>query len=56
MAEAANLRPDVKVILTSAYSQEMFSGPMAASQVRGFIRKPFPLAYLEKALQQCLAT
>jgi CheY-like chemotaxis protein len=56
MAEAANLLPDVGVILTSAYGQEMFSGAMAAPQVRGFIRKPFPLAHLEKMLRQCLAS
>jgi CheY-like chemotaxis protein len=49
-AEAAQTRPDIGVILTSAYSQEMVTAAFSASQVRGFIRKPFQLGELVKAL------
>jgi len=48
---AANVRPDIKVILTSAYSQEMIEGSMRAPQIRGFIRKPFQLGELLKMLR-----
>ena len=37
-----------KVILTSAYSQEMIEGSMRAPQIRGFIRKPFQFGELLK--------
>jgi CheY-like chemotaxis protein len=37
VAEAARTRPEIKVILTSAYSHEMLTAPLSASQVRGFI-------------------
>jgi CheY-like chemotaxis protein len=50
VAEAAQTRPDIRVILTSAYSQEMVTAPLSASQVCGFIRKPFQLEELVKAL------
>jgi PAS domain S-box-containing protein len=49
--EAAKIRPDIKVILTSAYSQEMIEGLLSAPQIRGFIRKPFQLRDLLAALQ-----
>jgi PAS domain S-box-containing protein len=51
VAEAAQTRPDIKVILTSAYSQEMVTAPLSAPQICGFIRKPFQLEELVKALQ-----
>ena len=38
VAEAAQARPDIRVILTSAYSQEMLRAPLSAPQIRGFIR------------------
>ena len=50
VAEAAQARPDIKVILTSAYSQEMVTAPLSAPQICGFIRKPFQLGELVKAL------
>ena len=52
VAEAARIRPEIRVILTSAYSQEMLTVPLSASQVRGFIRKPFQLADLVKTLRR----
>jgi PAS domain S-box-containing protein len=54
IAEAANVRPDVRVIMTSAYSQEMIGDAMSPPQVRGFIRKPFPFADLLKLLRSSL--
>ena len=51
VAEAAQTRPDIRVILTSAYSQEMVTAPLSAPQICGFIRKPFQLEELVKALQ-----
>lgn len=51
VAEAAANRPEIGVILTSAYSREMVAGKMKAPQVRGFIRKPFSLPQLVQTLQ-----
>jgi CheY-like chemotaxis protein len=51
LAEAANACPNVQVVLTSAYSQEMIAGAMSLPQVRGFIRKPFLLRDVLKMLQ-----
>jgi len=39
VAEAAQAGPDVRVVLTSAYSEEMLTPLMSTSQIRGFIRK-----------------
>ena len=55
VAEAAQLRPDIRVILTSAYSQEMIKGTVSAPQVRSFIRKPFQLGDLVKTLENVLS-
>ena len=54
-AEAAKVRPDIKVVLTSAYSQDMIAGAMNAPQISGFIRKPFLLGDLVKKLMNTLA-
>ena len=55
VAEAAQIRPDIRVILTSAYSQEMTKGTVSAPQVRSFIRKPFQLGDLLKTLENALS-
>jgi CheY-like chemotaxis protein len=52
IAEAAQVRSDIRVILTSAYSQEMVTGPISASSIRGFIRKPYQLADLVQTLRK----
>jgi two-component system, cell cycle sensor histidine kinase and response regulator CckA len=52
--EASRARPDVRVILTSAYSQEMMAGKITAPQIRDFIRKPFRLEALVKTLGDAL--
>ena len=52
VAEVAEIRPETKVILTSAYSREMLTPTLNTAQVRGFIRKPFQFADLLKALRE----
>jgi len=54
VAEAAKARPDIKIILTSAYSQEVLAHRINASQVHDFIRKPFRLADLVRMLHNAV--
>jgi CheY-like chemotaxis protein/two-component sensor histidine kinase len=56
VAQAAKVRPDIKVTLTSAYSREAAGDSMTAPQVRSFIRKPFTFADLLKTLRNSLST
>jgi DNA-binding NtrC family response regulator len=56
VAEAARVRPDIKVIVTTAYSQEMVMDKMRASQIYGFIRKPFRLVDLTKMVQDVVVS
>jgi len=51
---AAQDRKNIKVILTSAYSQEMVTPSFSAPQICGFIRKPFRLQDLVKTLRSAL--
>jgi hypothetical protein len=51
VTEAAKDRPDIRVILTSAYSQETIAGAMSPPQIRSFVRKPFQLGDLLKTLR-----
>jgi DNA-binding NtrC family response regulator len=53
--EAAIVKPDIRVVLTSAYGQEMFSDATSIPQIRSFIRKPFQLGNLLKTLQSTLS-
>jgi DNA-binding response OmpR family regulator len=55
LAEAA-ARPNLKVILTSAYSEEVATSMMGAPLVRGFIRKPFNLGDLVQRLRGILSS
>jgi CheY-like chemotaxis protein len=54
VAEAANAKPNIRVILTSAYSQEAIAGAMSPPQVRSFIRKPFQFGDLLNTLRSSL--
>jgi CheY-like chemotaxis protein len=54
IVEAAEARPDVRVVLTSAYGPEVITGAMEAPQIRGFIRKPFQLGDLVQTLRNAL--
>jgi PAS domain S-box-containing protein len=56
VAEAAKAKPDITVILTSAYSQEMFADVRNTAQIRAFIRKPFQLVDLVKVLRESLVS
>jgi PAS domain S-box-containing protein len=56
VAAAAEARPDIKVILTSAYSREMLTPPMTASQIHGFIRKPYQIGDLVQVLRKAAAS
>jgi PAS domain S-box-containing protein len=53
--EAARIRPNIKVLLTSAYSRGMALPAARASQVCGFIRKPYRLQELIGLLQETLS-
>ena len=54
IAEAQRIRPDVKVILTTAYSREMAAPSFAAPQVKAFIRKPYQINDLMNLLRETL--
>jgi PAS domain S-box-containing protein len=54
VAEAANAKPNIRVILTSAYSHETMAGAMSPAQVRSFIRKPFQFGDLLNTLRSSL--
>ena len=56
VAEAANAKPDIKVILTSAYSREMIGGALNAPQIYSFVRKPFRFGDLLKNLRSSLSS
>ena len=56
VAEAAKAMPDIRVILTSAYSPETFAGAKSAPQIRTFIRKPFRFTDLVKTLRESLVS
>ncbi len=56
IAEAVKAKPDIKVILTSAYSQEMIASSMSAPQIHTFIRKPFQFDDLLRTLRSSLSS
>src|SRR5260370_14869782 len=51
LRQARHLRPDLKVILTSAYSEERVAASFAGAKFDGFVRKPYRLADLTAALR-----
>jgi PAS domain S-box-containing protein len=56
VAEAVEARPDVRVILTSAYGEEIAKAAGSAPQIRGFLRKPFRLEELMQMLRNVLSS
>ncbi len=54
LEEARHTRPNLKVILTSAYSGETVGASVAGVRVERFIRKPFQLVDLMALLQDAL--
>jgi PAS domain S-box-containing protein len=55
IAAASRIRPDIKILLTSAYSSRDAADALAATQVKGFIRKPYQFRELSRALNELLA-
>jgi signal transduction histidine kinase/CheY-like chemotaxis protein len=53
-AAAAQLRPNLKVVLTSAYGEEIVRSAASATQTCSFIRKPFQFGVLLQTLQSAL--
>jgi CheY-like chemotaxis protein/anti-sigma regulatory factor (Ser/Thr protein kinase) len=56
VAEYVQARPNGKVILTSAYSEEMARATINVPQIRGFVRKPFQVADLLRTLRSTLSS
>jgi CheY-like chemotaxis protein len=52
VAQALRVRPDIKIVLTSAYSQEMVRHKISGPQIAAFVRKPYRLAGLAKTLEE----
>jgi nitrogen-specific signal transduction histidine kinase len=52
---ARRVWPDVKIILTSAYSKAMVAHGLGAPQIHGFIRKPYRLSELVQLLSDTLS-
>jgi CheY-like chemotaxis protein len=50
-AELQRIRPDVKIILTTAYSEEMVSASLGARRGWAFIRKPYQIGELVNLLR-----
>jgi CheY-like chemotaxis protein/two-component sensor histidine kinase len=50
--ELRRIRPDVRVILTTAYTQEMAANAVGTQQAWGFIRKPYHIADLISLLRR----
>ena len=54
-AEVRRIRPDIKVILTTAYSEEMAISAVGGQHDWAFIRKPYRITELAKMLQAMLS-
>jgi DNA-binding NtrC family response regulator len=55
MAVAGEVRPGLKVVLTSAHDERMVRNIVAAPQECGFLRKPFQVGDLLQALRNALS-
>jgi two-component system, cell cycle sensor histidine kinase and response regulator CckA len=54
--EAMRVRPNIKIVLTSAYSEKTVHASFAGLQVTHFIRKPFGLAELRDTIRDAMAS
>jgi two-component system cell cycle sensor histidine kinase/response regulator CckA len=52
--EARRLRPNIKIILVTAYSRDMAIQSFDLTQVAGFVRKPYRLRELTELLRRVL--
>ena len=50
--EAQRIRPEIKIILTTAYGREAAAPSFDAPQLKGFIRKPYQFADLMQLLRR----
>jgi CheY-like chemotaxis protein len=55
VVEAGRIRPDVKIVLTSAYGCQAADRALAARQVKGFVRKPYQFRELMRVLREVVA-
>ena len=55
LSEAVQAYPQVKVILTSAYGEEMVRANLSGPQVCGFVRKPFQIGTVVSILRNVLS-
>jgi len=53
--EAGKIRPDIRIVLTSAYSRSM-APSLDVPQIKGFVRKPFQIDELVQLLRATLST
>src|SRR5262249_8235526 len=56
LAQAVLARPNIKIILTSAYSEETAKTVLNGPQIGGFVRKPFQLEHLVRTLRSALSS
>jgi CheY-like chemotaxis protein len=56
MREAIENWPEIKVVLTSAYSEEMARASLPVSRACAFVRKPFQFSTLLSALRNALSS
>jgi signal transduction histidine kinase len=56
LAEAVQARPNIKIILTSAYSEETARTVLNRPQIGGFVRKPFEFGHLVQTLRGVLSS
>ena len=56
LREAVRIKPDIRIILTSAYARDMALSDINAPQVKGFIRKPFQLGEVIQLLWTTLSS
>jgi CheY-like chemotaxis protein len=54
LAEAVQARPNIKIILMSAYSEETARTVLNGQQIGGFVRKPFEFNHLVRTLRDVL--
>jgi PAS domain S-box-containing protein len=55
-AAAAEARPDLKLVLTSAYGEKLVRATVGATQPCSFVRKPFQIEELVHTLRSALST
>jgi PAS domain S-box-containing protein len=56
LAEAVQVRPNIKIILTSAYAEETARTALNGPPINGFVRKPFQFGHLVRTLRCVLSS